>query len=97
VYSKPAVEADSAGAEPGEPKPGGYEWAELMRRTFGFDVLACTKCGGRLKLIALIDQPAVIEKILTHLGLPTEGPRPRPARAPPEEPEQLDLPDDYDD
>jgi hypothetical protein len=64
---------------------------------FGFDVLACGKCGGRLKLIALIDQPAVIEKILSHLGLPTEGPRPFPARAPPEEPEQLDLPDDYDD
>jgi hypothetical protein len=97
VYGKPAVEADSAGAEPGEPKPGGYEWAELMRRTFGFDVLACPKCGGRLKLIAMIEQPEVIEKILSHLGLPTEGPRPLPARAPPEEPEQLDLPEQDDD
>jgi hypothetical protein len=63
---------------------------------FGFDVLACEKCGGRLKLIALIDQPAVIEKILSHLGLSTEPPRARPARAPPEEPEQLELLEDYD-
>jgi hypothetical protein len=94
AYGRPAPEAEP---EPARPSPDRYEWAELMRRTFGFDVLACEKCGGRLKLIALIEQPAVIEKILTHLGLPTEGPRPCPARAPPEEPEQLDLPDDYDD
>ena len=37
----------------------------------------------------MIDQPAVIEKILTHLGLPTEPPQAHPARPPPE---QLDLP-----
>jgi hypothetical protein len=30
----------------------------LMRRTFGFDVLACPRCGGRLRLIALIEQAA---------------------------------------
>jgi len=59
-----------------------------------------------MRIIAFIEQPEVIEKILSHLGLPTDPPRPRPARAPPEEPEQLDLfdpseqldlPDDYDD
>lgn len=36
-----------------------------------------------MRLIALIDQPAVIRKILSYLGLPTEVPDPRPARAPP--------------
>jgi uncharacterized protein YbaR (Trm112 family) len=30
-----------------------------MRRTFGFDVLACPRCGGRLRLIALIEEPAI--------------------------------------
>jgi hypothetical protein len=45
-----------------------------MRRTFGIDVLACPGCGGRLRLIALIDQPAVIARVLTHLGLPTQVP-----------------------
>jgi len=29
-------------------------WADLMRRSFGFDVLACTRCGGRFELIAVI-------------------------------------------
>ena len=62
---------------------GGARWAELMRRSFGFDVLACARCGGRLRLIALIDEAGVIERVLRHLGLPTEIPEPRPPRAPP--------------
>jgi hypothetical protein len=32
---------------------GALLWADLMRRTFGFDVLACPRCGGRLRSIAL--------------------------------------------
>jgi hypothetical protein len=54
-----------------------------MARTFGFDVLACPRCGGRLRLIALIEDTAVISRILRHLRVPTEIPAPRPARAPP--------------
>ena len=58
-------------------------WASLMARTCGLDVLACPRCGGRLRLIALIEEAAVIDRILRHLGVPTEIPAPRPARAPP--------------
>jgi hypothetical protein len=54
-----------------------------MRRAFEFDVTACPRCGGRLRLIALVEQAAVIERILRHLGLSTDVPDPRPARAPP--------------
>ena len=54
-----------------------------MRRTFGFDVLACPRCDGRLRLIAVIDHTPAIQKILRHLGLPSEIPVPTPARAPP--------------
>jgi hypothetical protein len=43
-----------------------------MERTFGFDVLACPRCGGRLRLIALIEEEGVIGQILRHLGVPTE-------------------------
>ena len=53
-----------------------------MRRTLGIDTLACPRCGGRLRLIALIDEASVIERILRHLRLPTEAPTPRPGRAP---------------
>jgi hypothetical protein len=54
-----------------------------MHRTFGFDVLLCPRCQGRLELIALIEDPRVIRRILNHLGLPTEVPAARPARSPP--------------
>jgi len=60
-----------------------YLWAELMRRSLGLDVLACPRCGGRLTLIALIEDPAVIARVLRHLGLPTAMPEAQPARAPP--------------
>ncbi|MBI2189788.1 MAG: ATP-dependent helicase HrpA [Acidobacteria bacterium] len=58
-------------------------WAELMQRSFGFDVLACPRCGERLTLIALIEDPPVIRRILSHLGLATEVPTACPARPPP--------------
>jgi hypothetical protein len=29
-------------------------WAELLKRTFGFDVLACPRCDGRLRLLAMV-------------------------------------------
>ncbi len=63
-------------------RPKHYAWADLLRRTFEIDVLACPDCGDRLRLLATIHDPAVIEKILCHLGLPLDPPRPAPARAP---------------
>jgi hypothetical protein len=32
----------------------------------------------RMRVVATIEDPVVIRKILTHLGLPTEVPAPRP-------------------
>jgi hypothetical protein len=51
----------------------GHNWAALN----------CPSCGGRLCLIALIEEAAVIDRILRHLGLPMDVPVPHPARAPP--------------
>ncbi len=51
--------------------------------SFGFDVLACPRCPGRLTLVALIRETTVILRILRHLGLPDEVPVMRPARDPP--------------
>ena len=53
-----------------------------MHRAFGIDVLACAHCGGRLRLIATLHDPAVIRKILAHLALAHLGQSPGPA--PPE-------------
>lgn len=71
------------GVAVGADRARGQQWAALMQRTFGFDVLACPRCGGRLRLVALIEAASVIGRILRHLGVPAEIPPPRPARAPP--------------
>jgi uncharacterized protein YbaR (Trm112 family) len=44
-----------------------------MHRAFGIDVLACPHCGGRLRLIATLHDPAVIRKILAHRALSHSG------------------------
>jgi hypothetical protein len=72
-------DGDASCAKPS--RAGAYQWAELMRRTFGVDVLACPRCDGRLRLAALIDQASVIQRILRHLGLPQRGPRAAPRAA----------------
>ena len=52
---------------------------QYERCSFDIDVGRC-ECGGKLKLIAVIEEPAVIEKILTHLGLSAQPPPRAPAR-----------------
>jgi len=58
-------------------------WAELMKRTFQLDVEQCEKCGGRLKLRALVIEAHNIERLLRHLGESLEPPKRAPARDPP--------------
>ena len=38
-----------------------------MRRAFDFDMLACPRCGGRLRLLGTIDDPVAIRAILNSL------------------------------
>ena len=46
-------------------------WAPSLIRMFNIDIERCPNCGGRLKIIAAIEIPAVIVRIFTHLGLRT--------------------------
>jgi len=62
----------------GAHRPRYWTWALLMRRAFDLDVLRCPRCAGRMQLIATINDPAVIQRILAHLGLPGAREDPRP-------------------
>ncbi len=55
-------------------------WARLLKRVFGIDLEHCPNCGGALKIVAAIEDPLVIAKILTHLNLPARAPPRSPAR-----------------
>lgn len=74
-------------------RPAPYlDWASLLKRVFGEDILACPRCGHRsTRVIAAIDDPPLVKKILGHLGLPTERVAISAARSPP----QLDFDDDF--
>jgi hypothetical protein len=42
-------------------------WAQRLKRVFNIDVAICRVCGSAAKVIACIEDPAVIRKILNHL------------------------------
>jgi ribosomal protein S27E len=42
-------------------------WARRLKRVFNIDISECEKCKGPVKIIACIEDPIVIEKILNYL------------------------------
>jgi len=76
---KPAREKDRTPAE----QRAAMRWAQRLKRVFKVDVETCPNCGGTVKVIASIEDPPVIERILNHLAgknLPGLWPE---SRAPP--------------
>ncbi|MCP4407024.1 MAG: IS91 family transposase, partial [Gammaproteobacteria bacterium] len=58
-----------------------------LKRVFNIDIETCSTCGGAVKVIACIEAPLVIDKILTHLDnkVALAEPVPLPqTRAPPQ-------------
>ena len=69
-------------AAPGHPA----HWAKRLKRVFNIDIETCSKCGGDVRIIACIEDPAVIRKILAHLDAVVVSTRTRVlphCRAPP--------------
>jgi len=42
-------------------------WMQRLKRVFNIDIETCERCSGQVKIIACIEDPAVIERILAHL------------------------------
>lgn len=42
-------------------------WAELLRRVFEVDVTVCPRCGGAMRILAFVTEPAAVRRILAHL------------------------------
>ena len=59
------------------------KWRELIKKVWEADPLTCPCCQHEMRIVALIDQADVIERILRHLGLWEAGVRVESARDPP--------------
>jgi hypothetical protein len=44
-------------------------WARLIQKVYEIDPLKCTRCGATMRIIALVDDAGVIERILKHLSV----------------------------
>jgi len=61
--SHPAEEGDQNPAE----KRAAMTWAKRLKRVFNIEIETCGECGGDVRIIASIEDPVVIQKILAHL------------------------------
>jgi len=58
--------ADETDQTPAE-KRAAITWAKRLKRVFNIEIETCSECGGDVSIIASIEDPVVIQKILTHL------------------------------
>ena len=63
---RPSAEA-AQGSDEGSERRLSSGWARRLERVFGIDVEACADCGGRLRIIACIEDRRLIDSILAHL------------------------------
>ena len=73
VIPQPAQKDSASAQEHTHAQAARMSWARLLNRVFDIGVERCA-CGGRLKILAAIEEPVVIVRILTHLGLPARAP-----------------------
>jgi len=79
VIPQPEQSDNAPGQEHTHGQAARMSWAQLLKRVFHIDVERCA-CGGKLKILAAIEEPVVLARILTHLGLPARAPPRAPAR-----------------
>ena len=53
-------------------------WAEMIRKVYEVNPMACPKCRGEMRIIAFISDYAVVDRIIAHLKLTFVAERPPP-------------------
>ncbi len=79
------AEASSGTSEEAVPTPPERaalrrRWANLIRRVYEVDPLVCPRCGGEMRVVSFITEPALIRRILDHLRNREKVARPPPRR-----------------
>ena len=76
--------AGGAGVEPRPSPASRIPWARLLARIYEVLPLLCPACGGEMRVLSFLTDPAVVQAILLHFDLPHRPPPVTPARAPPQ-------------
>lgn len=63
----PTLEVRATETDAPEARERRHAWARLLARVYEVDPLVCPRCGARLRVIAVIQNPVQISKILNHL------------------------------
>ena len=68
-------------------------WMQRLKRVFSIDMEVCKRCGGQIKVISSIEDPAVIAHILKHLKhkVASASPINKPIQPPERGPLQIGL------
>ena len=53
-------------------------WAAMIRKVYEVDPMTCPRCGGRMKVVAFLTEPAVVDRIIDHLKLTFAAEKPPP-------------------
>ena len=61
-------EAGSAEAPSAPASLASSRWARRLKRVFGIDIASCLACGGRLRILACIEDRRTVDAILAHLA-----------------------------
>jgi len=85
----PGQGADQTADKPITSRHVAMTWAQRLKRVFSIEIDTCARCGGMLRVIASIEEPQIIAKILAHLEKTApdqhQAELPLGARAPPQQ------------
>ena len=87
----PATSSEEQSADEQASTPRAYRltWSALLARTFNLKLERCSLCGGKMKVVAAVTDPASARRYLEGTGHSPDIPEIASARAPPQE--ELDF------
>ena len=85
-HNADATEEPTEPTGPSVSRHAAMTWMQRLKRVFAIDIQRCRRCGGKLRVIASIEDPSLIERILARAPPAAEDEEPAPfaARAPPQ-------------
>jgi len=66
IVLEPGAHRRAGTAENSTPRHVAMTWAVRLKRVFNIEIEQCARCGGRLRVLASIEDPELIARMLAH-------------------------------